>query len=261
MTHNEFVAGRNGAPKNVISILAWNLNHRATMKVVPPAVTVAIKNLGADIVVLNEYTDGERREYFKSSLEEIGYGSLIVSTKLGRENQVLIASRMPIEHGEITAPGFDDSARTNFLHVLAPEWGLDIVGVRCPAYKRRKDLSLYWSELQTIMSAAAERRAVFIGDFNGDPDRPKTPAGRHLAGLRRKGWAVPSPAGEWSYISHDARRRSRLDFVAATPSTKILTASYIHEVLGIVLAGPAESKPISDHAALLTSIDLLPTHG
>jgi len=244
----------------MVGILAWNLNHRTTMKVVPPRAIDALESLAADVVVLNEYTDGEAREWFKNALREIGYQNIVVSTKLGKQNQVLIASRMPIIQGDIAPPAFDDSARTNFLHIVVPEWELDIVGLRCPAYLRRKDLSLYWSELRAIMNAAAARRALFVGDFNGDPDRPTTPAGKHLAELRSAGWTIPSPTGEWSYVSHDAGRRSRLDHVAGTPGVKVLATSYVHEVSGIVLAGPAESKPVSDHAALLTSIDPFSIH-
>jgi len=106
------------------------------------------------------------------------------------------------------------------------------------------------------MDMAIEKPVVFVGDFNGDPDGKKSPAGTHLAELRSSGWRVPSPEGEWSYISHDGSRRSRLDHVAASPVVQVTNARYVTTVEEIVLAGPSEVSPISDHAALIVDVDI-----
>ena len=235
-------------------LVCWNLNHRTTMKEIPTEAVDVIDRLDADVVLLNEYTDGEIREPFKESLGRIGYDHIFVSGKIGRSNQILIASKVELHLGEIGAPDFDDSSRTNFLHVVMPSIGLGIVGLRCPAYTTRRDLENYWNELRPTIEKSIVQSIVFIGDFNGDPDGKKSPAGTHLLDLRDIGWQVPAPEGEWSYISHNGERRSRLDHLAASPEVRISGTKYITEIGGIVLAGPSAVSPISDHAALSVEV-------
>lgn len=220
------------------------------MKIIPPEAIDVIDRLAIDIVILNEYTDGEDREPFKNSLRQIGYDDILISRKIGRSNQVLTASKVELGLGEIVAPDFGNSSRTNFLHVVLRSLGLEIVGLRCPAYRVRRDLNAYWNDLRFIIDTVASRPIIFIGDFNGDPDGKKSPAGTHLAELRAAGWNVPAPEGEWSYISHDGSKRSRLDYVVASSRVRVECARYITEVGEIVLAGPLDRSPISDHAAL-----------
>ena len=166
------------------------------MKRIPPEVIDVIDRLDVDLLVLNEYADGDGREPFKDALRQIGYNNILVSRKIGRSNQVLISSTDELDMGEIFAPDFDGSSRTNFLHILMPAVELNIVGLRCPAYKLRRDLKTYWEELRPIIDMAAAKPIVFVGDFNGDPDGKKSSAGTQLAELRSSGWRVPAPEGE-----------------------------------------------------------------
>ena len=179
-----------------LRILAWNLNHRATMKTIPPGTIDAIDQLKADVLVLSEYADGNVRDQFKAKLREVGYRDVFISEKIGRQNQVLIACKTAAVLGGIKAPVFDDSSATNFLHVHIPACELSIVGLRCPAYKAQRDLTAYWRELRKVIDSCVSEQIVFIGDFNGDPDGRRSPAGVHLSALRDEGWNVPSPGGD-----------------------------------------------------------------
>lgn len=240
----------------MLRILAWNLNHRKTMKAIPHETVSAIYKLDVDLVILNEYTDGDRREPFKESLRDIGFSNILISQKIGRSNQVLIASKLDLEAGKLAAPTIGDSSRTNFLHVVLPSIGLNVVGLRCPMIKPRRDLNSYWDELRTIIDTTGLDPVVFIGDFNGDPDGKKSPAGTHLSELRANGWHVPAPVGDWSYISFDGSKRSRLDHVAGSPNIKVTAANYVTRVDETLLAGLSSEKPISDHAALVVEIGI-----
>lgn len=224
------------------------------MKEIPVATIDVINRHHADIVILNEHTDGESREPFKAALGELGYASILGSDKIGRSNQVLIASRRGINPGEIAAPDLDDCSKTNFLHVVVPSIGLNIVGLRCPAYTEGKELSAYWDELRPIIDDSVSERIIFMGDFNGDPDGKRSPAGVNLMELCEAGWRVPAPDGEWSYISHNGKSRSRLDHVSASTEVIIRNARYVTEANGIIIAGTGNSNPISDHAILIVDI-------
>lgn len=51
---------------------------------------------------------------------------------------------------------------------------------------------------------------------------------------------------------------SRIDHVAHTPSVAVTDATYITHAGNVLLAGPGNELPISDHAALIFSAGLAP---
>jgi len=89
-------------------LLAWNLNHRATQKPI-------VRSVGrgdplfplADVIVLTEYVRRTSDAYRRSPTRSPKSGSNTNSGRLGfsRQNSVLIASRVELVRGEITAPG------------------------------------------------------------------------------------------------------------------------------------------------------------
>ena len=189
-------------------ILSWNLNHRIRMKTIPVTALSVIDVLEPDLVILNEYVDGPERSPFKEELQSQGLRNIHVSKKIDRTNQVLMASRKPHHTGDLKAPELDDSSETNFCHITLPELALDIVGLRVPTYAG-KEMKDYWARLVEVINSSIDRRIIFVGDFNCDPERPKTLGGKALTGLLENGWQIPAPIGEWSYISFDGQRRSR----------------------------------------------------
>ena len=225
-------------------IISWNLNHRTTMKDIPSHVLTIIGAIGPDLVVLNEYVDGPNRESFKDGLRSLGFENISTSEKIGRSNQVLMASIGTHKQGEIDPPDLDSSSVTNFKHVICAGDNLEVVGVRAPAYTSGKELREYWCSLLDIIRKSRNKRILFLGDFNCDPCKPTTPGGKALSNLRAEGWNVPDPEGEWSYTSWDGQKSSSIDHVVASPSVGKIQARYIKYINSCIVAGRAVKKLI-----------------
>lgn len=125
---------------------------------------------------------------------------------------------------------------------------LELVGFRVPSYTGTK-LRKYWEDMVATMRLCRDRRIVFIGDFNLDPE-----SGKHGARLLRQlcaiGWSLPRCEGEWSYARADGYR-SRIDHAIAAPAVRIRSARYATEYLED--SSPASGTP--DHAPLVVEIE------
>jgi endonuclease/exonuclease/phosphatase family metal-dependent hydrolase len=108
----------------------------------------------------------------------------------------------------------------------------------------------YWDALVPIIRGAADRRIVFLGDLNADPEKPSQVGGQRLAQLRSEGWHIPTAVGAWSFKSG-----SRIDHALASAQLTMPSATYVAELDGLRLAG-GEPGALSDHAALV--VDLPP---
>ena len=62
-----------------IHVAAWNLNHRTGRKAVPEKAVDAITAMGIDILVLNEYVDGDHENDFKKRLKKKDFHHIAVS--------------------------------------------------------------------------------------------------------------------------------------------------------------------------------------
>jgi hypothetical protein len=248
------IFARWGSIISEMKILSWNLNHRIQMKKIPDDVLSIIEALSPDIITLNEYVDGDEREHFKNGLNEIGFSHVSVSNKCKRQNQVLIASKVGHEDGDLRPPLYDEASISNFLHVIVPAHAIEVVGLRAPAYKKSKELKIYWSDLRDIFYCVATRTIVFIGDLNCDPNFNNTPGAKSLNTLCEQGWKLPIPSEPWSYISYNGQRHSKLDYALGSPAINGMSSKYISEVNSFIVAGSKDQNPLSDHAILLTEI-------
>jgi len=238
-----------------MKIASWNLNHRTLEKPIPDTVGTALESLGADVIILNEFVDGPSRTAFKQQLNDIGYSDIAISDKFPKQNQILIASRTLQRSGDLSPPGLTVAATSNFLHRKLPDLGIEIVGVRPPAYKLKSEQEQYWEQLSSIISQAKGRNILFAGDLNADPDNSKYVGGKVLDAIRKDdAWNIPNPDGEWSYISSDGKRSSRIDHVVCSSTFEQTHARYVYAIDNIVLAGPKGSNPVSDHAVLLVQV-------
>ncbi|MCC2677369.1 MAG: hypothetical protein K0R58_4316, partial [Ramlibacter sp.] len=230
--------------------VTWNLGHRTHEVPIRPEFYRAVELLRPDILVLNEFKDGPSRVDLRNMLCSLGLGEMLVSTSQVGHNQVLIASRSPIAPGDVLGPQSPDAhAATNFLHVHHPASGLNIVGMRAPAYTKGSDTAAYWRAIGSILHGAEQRRIVFAGDFNVDPLGQRSRVFSLFSDLVARGWQLPRAAGAWSFASG-----SRIDHVLASPSVRIAHCEYIRELGGIVLASQDRSQRISDHAALVAEV-------
>ncbi len=236
-------------------IISWNLAHQTQERPIHPQFLEAVKLLSPDVLVLNEYVHGKSRTEMMAGLAQLGLGTIHVSDQVAGQNQVLIASQAGFAVGDdLPGPTTTPAATSNFLHVIGPD--IEIVGMRAPAYKQPEQLAEYWQEIEMLITRTATRRVVFIGDMNCNPERVQFPGGRVLKRLHEAGWHVPSPDGEWSFISKNGTTTARIDHVIASPMFTNVTAEYVICINGIILAGKTSDNAISDHAALVVEVEV-----
>jgi exonuclease III len=231
-------------------IVSWNLGHQTQERRLKSVFLPTIAALDPDALVLNEYVDGSRRAEMKAALRRQGLVFFQCSDRVGKHNQVLIASRTALGPGTVTADGLDDTARSNFLSVGMQETGIEIVGFRAPAYEARSDKVAFWSVMDRIIRDSSARPVIFIGDMNADPNDSASPGGVALAALRSSGWQLPRATGEWSFARKNAR--TRIDHAVVAPSVPVLAAAYCATIGEIQCAGP--DSALYDHAPLTIDI-------
>lgn len=235
--------------------IAWNLAHQIHEKPIPDFLADVVCDLKADTVLFNEWVDTDRCEPFKQALRDAGFVHHAVSPTPARHNQIFAASRFAFEVGDLQPPQFDGSAISNFLHLRFPDTGVEVVGMRAPAYKKRADWHAYWDELAAIMNSVRDRPILFAGDVNYDPfKKAKKEGARTVPFHLCDGYEIPNPQGEWSYLHHTGSG-SRIDHVIHTPSLAVTEAEYVDQIGGRHLAGSKSLQPISDHAALRFTVN------
>ena len=237
-----------------MKIAAWNLNHRIIEKKIPPEALRFFDAFSADLIVLNEFVDGESRASFRDELKKMGYDHQFVSEKRVKQNQVFIASKLPISLGDLKPPQQDDAAITNFLHITINGIDIEVVGIRAPAYNMARERKSYWQELASIIQSAANRRIVFLGDVNYDPFRKVAPSVTELRFDMAPAFTIPNPKGEWSYISLNEKARTRIDHAIVSDGLKVSNAEYLSTYNGITLAGGRRSSAVTDHAVLALNL-------
>jgi exonuclease III len=231
-------------------IVSWNLGHQTHERPLKAVFFPAIRALRPDVLVLNEYVDGTSRTRMRASLAANGLSHVAVSESIRGHNQVLIASRYPLAFGALRGPQTSDASVSNFLHVHIPDVGLELVGLRAPAYSAAAHKVSYWASLSETISGTFGAPIVYVGDMNADPESSRTPGGRALAALERSGWHIPRPVGEWSYRS--SRTHSRIDHAIIAPTIADAGATYCHSVDTVLCAGA--SRELYDHAPLLVEL-------
>ncbi|WP_422022034.1 endonuclease/exonuclease/phosphatase family protein [Pyruvatibacter mobilis] len=210
-----------------MKIIAWNLNHRTRPRALPKAICRFIESYAPDLITLNEFVDAPDREGFYDDLRELGYAHLALSEPTAGNNQILAASREPMERGTAEPPQYDTAAYSNFLHVYLPGEALHVVGLRAPAYSARAKKADYWAEVGRIADKLADDRTILLGDLNYDPFRGIDSTRASADFTYSRGYSIPSPTGAWSYVSSDGRRTSRIDHAVVSSSLTVQRAEYI----------------------------------
>ena len=237
-----------------LKVLAWNLNHRINQKVIPPTVAAVLNGLCVDIALFNEFVERSRREGFRQQLSDQGYVHQLVSFSPDRHNRVLAASRVPISPGDLKPPSMNGPAEASLLHLRVDGCDLEIIGLRVPAYTTGAKRRGYRAELNAILQGAEGRAIVVAGDFNENPfHRDVGATATPFKGAEM--FTATNPVGDWSYMNSLGTKTSRIDHVIHTGPVRIIDAAYCYEVNGIHLAGPNDVSPISDHAALVFTVE------
>lgn len=228
----------------MLRILALNLNHRTRPVPIKASLVDAVAELDPDVIAFNEYVDEGEARKVKDLLGTVGYEHQAVSDSVeyrrGRwHNQILIASRAPIDEQSIPDNGPDGMSRTNTLTVRT--YGTLITGIRVPAYTSAADWYQYWEWMNDHLEGD-----VAIGDFNADPDRPRK-WDRVLETLsQRGGWSRKDIDGSWSYRGNNGST-SRVDHVLSRGPVAVSSARYV--------ADPFVPHH-TDHAALVADVTI-----
>lgn len=226
------------------------MNHRTIEKPIPDETVIFFEKYDPDLIALNEYVDGNSRADFRNTLEKLGYSHQLLSTKIGKHNQVFLASKSPLALGDIAPPELDAPAKTNFLHAVLPEKDIELIGLRAPSYKLSRERSIYWQRLSDILIAASDRKILIFGDINYDPFMGLSASAPKIQFDLNGSYEIPNPVGEWSFISIDGKNKTRIDHVIVPESLAVSNVSYLPVYDGIVLAGARSDAAITDHAVL-----------
>lgn len=233
-------------------VLAWNVNHRTHPKPIPAAISSGILSLNPDVVVLTEYVEGPCHPALATTFRQAGMNAEFRTPFQKGHNQILVASRSPGSLGTLFKPPVRlGHAVSNCIHVRVSRGSLDLVGIRVPSYHSVADKRSYWEWFGKATTPLLPGRSVIIGDLNVDPRRSGH-GSDCLVRLVAKGWRMPHPIGQWSYISTTGLT-SRLDHALVSPAVTVVGAEYITTANGFDFAGRGPAY-LSDHALLILDI-------
>jgi endonuclease/exonuclease/phosphatase family metal-dependent hydrolase len=233
----------------------WNVAHQAKPhRQIPEAIGTALGSLSPDVLVLTEYVANETHAPFLQALDRAGLSHVRTSSYVRSENQVLVASRHPLEAGTVTGPDITPATGSNWLHVRIPNMGVEVVGVRAPMFKVGANRRQYWDWFEQTVPTLTSAPTVLLGDLNADPSRTRACGGAHLARLGAMGWTVVTPVSGWAFQGKTGHT-SRIDHGILSPGCSASAAEYRTSCGDIELAG-APRRGYSDHAVLQFDVRL-----
>ncbi len=244
-------------PITSLRIVAWNLNHRAQVRGIPPWIAAALAAQEPDVVVLTEYVQGPDHARFVHELAAAGLTSMLCSTPVSGQNQVLIASREHLEPGWIVAPALAPSLPSNLLHARL-ESGLHVVGFRMPAHKKAVTKRASWDWLQQALRSFdaphGHAPAVLVGDFNTAIGDPRSTGGDIFERLEREGWNHAQPAEGHSYRDAHSGSERRIDHLLHNKPTDVGEARYDWSFTEQCEDAARKTTGLPDHAMLVAWI-------
>jgi endonuclease/exonuclease/phosphatase family metal-dependent hydrolase len=113
-----------------------------------------------------------------------------------------------------------------------------------------------WEWLERAAAQLSESPAVILGDLNVGASSGHGTIGHVFRRILDSGWVRAIPPEGCSFFG-DLDRRSEIDHILATPHCLLRGARYVTSVPGFTLAGSSDA--LSDHAALVTEIDVSQT--
>ena len=223
------------------TIATWNLHHMGRQVRIPDGVSAVIKAQAPDVLVLTEYVDRGKRADFLDSLHGMGYAHVSHTGQKSGQNQVLVASLVEHEDGQLQPPSVDEAADSNFMHRHLPAPKLHVVGFRVPYYQTEdpRKLGPYWRQFSRAALGAISSRVVFIGDFNVARTKKDEAGNAALNKLTKAGYRLLGPV--------DGVERALV-----SPSLTVRWFSVIEAVAGYRLTG---TRGLSDHPMLVIDVE------
>jgi exonuclease III len=144
--------------RSPLRVLAWNIRAGGGTRL--GAITDAVAQHDADVLVLSEFRGGDAGKRLREALARLDYRHTTTLTPPPGRNGVLIASRRRFrEHGPV------DTALPEPYRLLRIETaGVHLTGVYMPNLRHKVP---YWQTLIDNLSPPDDgRHAIAIGDFN-----------------------------------------------------------------------------------------------
>lgn len=254
-------------------LLTWNINHR--VKEDPHQMAKGLVSLDPDLIVLTEYRPGvqrktvESRKIFLDELGSYGFSDPIISKGDEKQNLILVIAKTHLVEGDIKAPVITVTNRlgkkqeatalpSNVLHVKAPAWEFDILGIRIPDYSKQDRLRrACWDWLLETTTKIRNEPFVILGDFNADRHPLKSPAYycTCLEKMVTDGWQHAQPKTGSSHVTHVGGWEKQLDHIFLSRHFSFRESKYRTELHDYIFSG---NKPgaMSDHAVLVVDAEL-----
>ncbi len=236
-----------------MKLLAWNLNHRAARRRLPPWIAESITARAPDVAVLTEYVQGVDHAAFCRDLAAAGLAHVSTSARVDASNQVLIASRQPHCQRPLPPTDIHPCVIPNALSVSLEHAGLEVLGFRMPAYETQtaRLKRQTWEWLLAALEPMRHGPAVVAGDFNTAFGDRRSGCGDCLALLVEQGWRHASPEpGAVSYRTKSGPGRL-IDHAFVSPAIPGARAEYWWGFPQAAWGTPG--RP--DHAMLVVEID------
>jgi endonuclease/exonuclease/phosphatase family metal-dependent hydrolase len=250
-------------------LVTWNINHR--VKEDPHRMAKGLLSLDPDVIVLTEYRPEPAisRKIFLDELRSNGFSDPLISQGSKEQNLILIIAKTHLAEGDIKAPVITVTNRlgkkqeatalpSNVLHVKAPAWGFDILGIRIPDYSDQDRLRrACWDWLLERTVKIRDDPFVILGDFNADPDPLKSPAYycRCLEKMVTDGWQHAQPKTGSSHVTNVGGWEKRLDHIFLSRHFSVRESEYRTEFLDYIFSGK-KFGAMSDHAVLIVDAEL-----
>lgn len=225
------------------TIATWNLHHMTRELKIPDGVPKVIEQVKPNVLVLTEYVDRRKRAEFLFRLAKMGYTKVTQTEPMAGQNQVLVASVVEHEDGDLVAPDVSVAATTNFRHVFLPSLRLHVVGFRVPHYQserpvRPEHLERYWRQFTKLALGMASHNVVLIGDFNIGNGKFDAAGQAALRKLVKAGYRMCAQEGG-------------LDRALVSGPLTLQSFSVIEAAAGYRLSGKGG---LSDHSMLLVDV-------
>ena len=246
-------------------IAAWNIQNGGGKRIV--GISRALSEVKSDVCVLSEFTNASSQR-LTLALKERGYEHILHTEPENRWGGILIASRFPMERGEIV----DCPSPERWLHVVVENAGLEVGAAYIPnAERSTTEKSEYWNWLLDVGRELVSHTAIVCGDFNtGMPYVDEQ--GKTLKCSAQMGQMLDSEWTDLWRMTHPNERKSswwsnsgdgfRLDHAFGSPSlvSRLRATEYVTLIEEQCVAHEARSHdgcergPLSDHSML--TIDL-----
>ena len=243
-----------------MKIVAWNVNHRAARRPIPPWIAGAIAEQAPDILILTEYVEGPDHHSFVAALNAHGLCNSSFTSQPGRQNQLLIASRYTQLHHELLVPDIHPSVPSNVLEVSLASPGLTVLGFRMPAFKRgeRALKRLTWNWLLSEADRLHAGRALIVGDFNTAPVDPQANCGDCFEKLVMSGWQHARPTSGYSWRHSQSGTERQIDHIFLSMSLVPMRVEYLWDFERLGPVGISRRVGSPDHAMLVCEFDKKP---